>query len=119
MTAAGLWNKEELERAERKVYKKAHCVPNDIKTQTLINLVAHRSAVGCLLRRPKALHEEVEGHRDLHEYGYKDRGRSTLKCRPSVRRFTSTAVLLRLSSHCQEGERLSTSDRDTDPNNTA
>lgn len=65
MRAAGVWNKHDVERLERIIFRKAHCVPNDIKAQTLTNLVAHTSATETIERRAQKILLEIRNQKGI------------------------------------------------------
>lgn len=74
MAAAGLWDMKDIQSAERRIYKRVHCVPNDIKAQTLLNLVAHHSLTDNVLKRACVIRLDIKRQRVLKDYYHKKGG---------------------------------------------
>lgn len=68
MRATGLWDRQDIQGLERRIYKKAHCVPNDIKAQTLMNLVAHSSACNSIEKRARHIIMDLQRQSGLLQY---------------------------------------------------
>ena len=77
MRASGIWSYQDLITAERRICKKAQCVPNDINPLTLQNLVAHRQMSEVVERKAKELRRHELKVRDIARYMIKEEGAAT------------------------------------------
>jgi len=59
MAAAGLWDKEDLQKMERRILRRARCLPRDVKGQTITKLVQIRSPVDTIIKRASSIQREL------------------------------------------------------------